>query len=379
MNLKQLIFNLRLKSYKILPIKRNRIVFLSHLGKTYACNPRYLCEYIALNYPNKFDLVWIYDNVCSTPPSVPKGVRCIPFFSHKGLRAINSARFIISNTRISDAFFFEKRKGQVYIQTWHSSMRLKCIEADANLGEKYEAFARRDSNKIDVILSGGHFSSDIFKNSFWYTGQVLETGTPRIDWLKNMTQMSKQQIFAKAGLDINYKYILYAPTFRKNNNTESYNIDFARLCESLYKKFNCRWKVLFRLHPNLKGIIKPDAIAGNVIDMTEYDDIQELLAISDILITDYSSSMFDAAFCDKICILYAADLENYLNNERNLYFSISDLPFPLARTNDDLMEIIRQFETKDYHFKLTEFMKTIGSCENGTACESICKYILARI
>ena len=164
MKLKEAVFNFRLSLYGVLPIIKNKIIFLSHLGKTYACNPRYLCEYLASEYPGKFDLVWVYNRLESDKPELPAGVRAVPYFSHQYLREINTAGFIISNTRIADAFYFNKRKGQTYIQLWHSSIRLKCIEADAGLGREYKEFACRYSKKIDIIFSGGSFSTKIFRN-----------------------------------------------------------------------------------------------------------------------------------------------------------------------------------------------------------------------
>lgn len=375
MSLRSLLFRLRLSLYRKLPIKRNRIVFLSHLGKTYACNPRYICEYLASNFPGKYDLVWVYDKIQSNKPVLPEGVRAVPYFSHQCLREINTARFIISNTRISDAFFFEKRKGQRYIQTWHSSLRLKCIEADAGLGADYENFARRDSSKIDVIFSGGTFSSDIFRNSFWYDGEIIESGTPRIDWLKNIDRNTVSAIYTKSGLSDKFKYLLYAPTFRKDAKTDAYIQDFETVCSALEKRFGGKWKILYRLHPNLKGNTNAAVHSPVVIDTTDYDDIQELLVISDILVTDYSSSMFDAIFCAKTCLLYAKDLEDYTAKERRLYFDIEALPFLLARDERHLAEIITSFDDDKYRHSTSEFVNRIGSAETGNACKTISDYI----
>lgn len=377
MSLRDTIFKIRLAIYRRLPINRKRIVFLSHLGKTYACNPRYLCEYIAAKYPCQYELIWIYDSQASAKPVLPAGVKAIPYFSHKCLRILATSKYVVSNTRISDAFYFKKRIGQIYIQTWHSSMRLKCIEGDANLGESYEEFAKRDSSQIDVIISGCKFSSSIFKKSFWYKGEILESGTPRIDWLKNITPSQIDEIYSKSKLGHDKHYVLYAPTFRRNYNLDAYNVDFKRLCEVLNDKFGGEWNVLYRLHPNLKGVIDTESLPDKVIDMTAYDDIQELLAISDILITDYSSSLFDAALCNKICILYTSDLKEYVASERHLYFDIEALPFPIACNNSQLIDIVNRFDTTSYRRRLTEFLTTVGSFETGTACKRIFEYISA--
>lgn len=379
MNFHSIIFNFYLSLCRTLPVKKNKIVFLSHLGKTYGCNPRYLCEYIAKNFPKKYELIWIFDRSCGRPRSLPMGVKAVPYYSHRCLAEMATAGIIISNTRISDGFYWEKRKRQFYIQTWHSSLRLKCIEADANLGDQYIDFAKRDSKKIDLIISGGSFSSTIFKNSFWYNGIILETGTPRIDWLKNQTNESKRVIYEKANLDSDTHYLLYAPTFRGNGSISAYNIEFKKLLKSLTTRFGGIWKILYRLHPNLKGKTKIDNSDSNIIDMTDYDDIQELLVISDILLTDFSSSMFDAALCNIKCILYASDLDQYLQKERELYFDIHKLPFPLAKSTVQLSSIIEQFDENQYKTRIENFLKGTKSCEYGNACEQIEKIIDKRL
>lgn len=374
--IKNFFLTFRIELFNILPIKKNRMVFISHLGKTYSCNPRYLCEYLNTNCLGKYELIWIYD--CHfKKPALPKGVIGVPFFSNKGLLMLSTAKVIVSNTRISEAFCFKKRKKQIYLQTWHSSLRLKCIEGDANLGNQYEDFAKKDSKKIDIIISGSKFSTAVFKNSFWYNGLVLETGTPRIDWLRKVTE--KESIFKKTKLDKNKHYLLYAPTFRKDGNLTAYNINYDGIIAALNQRFGTEWIILFRLHPNLKGKVASPFESKSVIDMTDYDDIQELLAISNFLITDYSSSMFDAALCDKICILYASDLENYLRSERKLYFDIQSLPFPLAENNEQLMQIIQTLDTDKYYSSIKLFLNQLGICENGLACENIERYLSDQI
>ena len=354
-----------------LSIKKNKVVFLSHLGKSYSCNPKYLCEYLAKQYKWKFDLVWVYTENAGIPKDLPKGVRAVKHYSYQYLCEISTAHYVVSNTRISDWVYFNKRKGQIYIQTWHSSLRLKKIEGDADLGQDYETFARKDSAKTDYIISGCEFSTRIFEHSFWYDGIILKTGTPRIDYLKNITKTEMNAIYSKAHLATNIHYVLYAPTFRKGNDLSAYNLDYNSLIQSLTMKFGGVWKVLFRLHPNLQDLVTVDDLGDFCQDMTRYSDMQELLCISDILITDYSSSMFDMAFLGKPCILYVNDLENYLCNERGLYFDIKSLPFIVVQTNDELHQAIMDYNKEIYDRGISSFMKQIGSYEYGDACEKI--------
>lgn len=366
------------KISRMLPVKRNKIIFVSHLGKNYSCNPKYLCDYILKSNKWRYELVYLYDPTNCNSNVFPKEVRALSIYSMRFLYDIATCGLLISNTRIPKWFGFVSRKRQLYLQTWHSSLRLKKIEKDANLGSDYEEWAKNDSCKISAIVSGCALSSKIFLNSFWYSGKILEVGTPRIDYLLNLKEQDITNIREKASLEKDCHYLLYAPTFRKNGNIAAYDIDYKLLIEVLNRKFGGKWRILFRLHPNLKDIVDIDSLPTCCIDMSEYNDIQELIAISDIMITDYSSCMFDMAFVGKLCILYASDLNQYIAKERNLYFDINLLPFPLAKTNIELINTINNYKELKYKSDLSKFMKEIGSFEKGTACEQILKYIEQR-
>lgn len=365
--------------FRFLPIKRNKILFISHLGKGYGCNPKYICEYLRNIHSGEFQLHWAYDPTSFRKEDIPQGVVPISIYSSRFLLDILTCGFLISNTRLPRWFNYKGRKGQCYIQTWHSSLRLKKIERDANLGEAYEQIAKNDASKTSIIVSGCRFSSDIYKRAFWYDGPILEVGTPRLDFLLNQSGSERNAIFKKAHLTENVHYVLYAPTFRDGGSLESYNIEYKSLVLSLREKFGGQWKVLIRLHPNLIGKVSFDDVSEECIDVTNYDDIQELLVISDILITDFSSCMFDVAFMRKPCILYASDYNQYVQKERSLYFDIQHLPFPLSTTNGELIDNIHKFNTETYLMNVNRFLLDIGTYERGESCKEIYKYLKGKL
>ncbi len=362
--------------FGLIPIKRKKILFISHLGKGYGCNPKYLCEYLRLYHRDEFDLHWVFDPTYGSGNDIPEGVVPVNLYSYRFAFDIKTCGFLISNTRLPEWFNFNNRKGQYYIQTWHSSLRLKKIEKDANLGEAYETMAQNDSLKTSVIVSGCKFSSDIYKNSFWYSGPLLEVGTPRIDYLLTQSESGRNRLFKKVGLNTNYHYLLYAPTFRKEGSLDVYDLDYVNLINSVSNSLGGNWKVLCKLHPNLLGKLDFRELPSECINVSYYDDIQELLIISDILITDFSSCMFDMAFLRKPCLLYASDFDKYTQNERDLYFDILSLPFPLAKNNLELSDIISHFQVHEYLERIEMFMNKIGSFEKGVACESIYRYMV---
>lgn len=359
MNLLQTLKSARHRAYlaycRALPIQQNKVLLWSDDFKSFGCSPKYIALELAKR--KKFDVVWVLDR--DRQADIPQGIRAVPYFSMEYLKEIATAKVIVCNHRTSDYHFFRKRRGQYYIQTWHSSLRLKKIEGDApGLPEDYVSHAKTDSAKIDLLLSGCAFSSDIFRRAFWYGGEILEAGTPRCDGFFGDNSQVKQKVFARFGIENGKKLALYAPTFRKDMKADLYGMDFARLQKALGEG----WVIGCRLHPNLNA----DVPEEGCVSMSRYPDMQELLAACDLLITDYSSSMFDMAVAGKKCALYVPDLDTYLANERGLYFDLSELPFPQARDMEELCAL----DFGDYEEKRAAFLKKIGSFENGTAAKA---------
>ena len=252
-------------------------------------------------------------------------------------------------------------------------MGIKKIEKDAgdNLSKKYIEAAKYDSSICDLILSGCNFRTNIIKNSFWYTGNILEKGTPRNDMLFNtsLKDQLKKQLVDSLGIDSKRKILLYAPTFRKDYSIDCYNINWKQIIKSLKQKTGDDYVILLRLHPNfINKKIDYNSLfcTDDMYDVTMYHDMQELLLISDILVTDYSSSIFDFSLLYRPCIIYAPDYRTY---NRGTYFQLHQLPFPLAENQKQLIESIDKFDKTSYQIELRNFIqKVIGSFEDGQAC-----------
>ncbi len=352
----------------------NKIIAWNSVFKGFGDSPKYIIEYLCENYPDKYDIVWVYDRAKAPPKGLPEGVRCVPYFSVEYLKEISTSKVIISNIRTGPAHHFKKRKGQYYIQTWHSSVRLKKIEGDAAefLGQEYVKLAEEDSAKCDLIVSGCDFSTEIFANSFWYNGEILKSGTPRSDILFKDNSEIKQNVSNALGIK-NANIVLYAPTFRDKDCDPLHNIDAAALLDSLKRKFNSDWVFVYRLHPNVAKSVSPPC--ENALSGTEYPDMQQLLCAADILITDYSSCMFDMCVRKKPCLLYAPDLKEYTSDERGLYFNIEDLPFPCALNNSELIRSVEELDMVDYKKKTEDFLARVGSYEDGQACMRVAERI----
>lgn len=355
--------------FNLFPIKNNKIVILNYFGKPYGDNGKYICEEI-IKQKLDLDIVWLVDKNIINNIEFPNNIRVVEYESLKGLYELSTAKVWVDNCR--KFFYPPKRKNQLYIQTWHGAVALKRIERDAqkSLSQYYISSAKNDSKMADILVSNSSFCTELYKKSFWYDGEILECGTPRCDSLMNDDKDKLSQIKQKLGISENVKLVTYAPTFRKDGNTSVYDIDWEKLLRILSQKFGGEWKVLIRLHPNIsdkKDFIKYDS---DIINATDYPDMYEILNVSEILITDYSSSMFEFSYAKKPVFLYVRDLESY-TKDRDFYFDINSLPYSISKTNQELFDRIEQFEYDEYNISLTKFLNKLKIKETGQASEVV--------
>ena len=211
---------------------------------------------------------------------------------------------------------------------------------------------------------------------------MLEKGIPRNDIFfdKPKHQEIRERINAQYGISPDSRIVMYAPTFRRSGTIEPYRIDWAQLLPLLREKLGCDNVTIFlRLHPNLIGKADTSSLqcCSEVIDMTRYHDMQELLCVSDMLMTDYSSSMFDYAMLRRPCILYATDVEQY---DRGYYYDFKELPFPLAQSGEELKNLIENFDIEAYLARLEEFLDNIlGLKEQGVAAKELAEWMRSRM
>lgn len=346
-------------------INKKRIVCWSYGFKQYSCNPRYIAEYLVKNHRSEFEIFWIQDE--NTDMSdLDKDIKHVKPYSLRYFIVVSSAKILITNSRtdiFAECFF--KKKNQLYIQTWHGLLPLKKIEKDAEkvLSDRYVYMSKRDSRICNLMLSGSRYSTENIKKAFWYDGEILEKGLPRNEILfKNNTSI-KQKIVDKYNLPETAKILLYAPTFRQDYTLDYYISDWNNILPALEEKFNGEFYVMLRLHPNtlvynvnICTLLKHNKI----VDVTHYSDMQELLASCDVLITDYSSSMFEAAIVHKPCFIYAPDSDKY---DRGFYFNIRELPFPYAEYLDELTSNIRNFDNTVYETNINKFNRLVGTVQ----------------
>ena len=364
--------------FRLFPVKRNKIVFCNFFGNGYGDSPKYIAEKL-IEKKTDCIFIWLLKKELNGKAVFPDIVKTVKYGSFRSLYELATAGVWIDNSR--KALLPPRRKKQFYIQTWHSPLRLKKIEKDAekHLSKTYMERARIDSENCSLMTAGNDFSYDIYRKSFWYNGEIIKCGTPRCDIFFRDASGIRNKINQYFEIKPEEKLILYAPTFRTGSDLESCIPDFKLVADAAGKKFGGSWKVFVRFHPKTDVSSLLTGPSFPVINASEYDDMQELLASADILITDYSSSMFDMLIAEKMCFLYAPDIEEYRKNERGLYFEPEQLPFYLSRDTDELVSSIINSSRDEYLEKVKSFSSMVGMYESGRASDEVAEIIRKRI
>ena len=360
---------------RLLPVDSRKIVFSSYYGKGFGDNLRPVAEEL-LRRDNSLKLIWLTGDQ-TAEDSLGDGIRACPYNSIRRGIELGTAKVWVDNCRKETAP--KKKTKQHYIQTWHG-FALKRIERDAAevLPEWYINSAKRDAQQTSLMVSDSRFMTEIFQKSFWYDGPVAEYGAPRNDMLIRGDSEQQKKVRRALGLPAEQKLVLYAPTFRADHSLAPYSVDFPRLKKTCEERFGGEFSVLIRLHPNVASLAEEFIQRSKVVDVTDYTDPQELLAASDVLVTDYSSIMFDFMLTGRPCFQYASDIAAY-RNDRNFYFALDQLPFPLAEDNDHLEQEVLGFSQEEYQDRVQHFIREMGIVTDGRGAERCADWILEQI
>lgn len=368
----------------IRPIVANRIVFDNFMGKGFGCNPKYIAKEI-MEQKLPYEIIWLVKD--KTNDNLPKGIKTVNYYSKQAFDYITTSKFIVSNCRLN--YFinngFVKRDNQYYIQTWHGGLAFKKIEKDIEHNKCYNNYlkaAKLDSKYINYLISPSKFDTEILKNCFYYDGEIIEVGYPRNDiffYDNKEKNKIKNKVYKALNIFENKKIILYAPTFRDNSSLEVYRFNANSLLEILNRKYGSDFVLVVRLHPNIRDKFHEFSVTfQNSVDASLYDDIQELLLVTDVLITDYSSCVWDFCLKMKPAFIFAKDVKEY-EQERGFYLPIDNMPFPVARTEDELFDNIINFDEEKYNRELTTFIKQRGCFDSGIASKEIVEIIKGKM
>jgi len=361
-------FNKDIEYFNNLTVQNNKIVFFTD-SCAYTCNPKYIAqEIIRRHLP--YELVWVVNkNILKYIKDFPKEIKLVMTGTTEEIDALGTAKILVNNERRSRFLKrgYNKKHGQINIQTWHGSLGIKCTSNERHdLSKRWQINNEKDNSQIDYLISNGQYDTAFFKRVFENNGEIKEFGHPRNDIFFKTNIKIKQKVYKALDIPESKKIALYAPTFREDRDLSPYTLDYNRLKSGLEAKFGGEWVVVNRLHPRLTNLKHLCAQYGHVIDATDYSDMQELLAAVDVCITDYSSCIYDFILQYKPGFIYAVDAEKY-DKGRGLQYPLSQTPFLIATNNDEMVKNIENFDLETYKAKVKEFLDNKGCIDDGHA------------
>lgn len=366
----------------LLPIDNKVIVFNSSMGRNYTGNPRYIYEYmVEKGLDKQYKCIWFFE---SLPKQLPGDCKIVRFKRVKYFYYMAIAKTWVFDCRQPD--FLVKKKNVTYIQTWHGTpLKKLALDMDSvsmaedNDIEKYKNKFYQNAQTWDYLIAQNDFSAKIFRKAFGFEKEMLTIGYPRNDILiRNNTKEYIESLKKELKLPMDKKVILYAPTWRDDefygSGRYKFNphIDFDLLKERLEDEY-C---IIVKYHYLVKDLVDWSPYKGFIFDCDLNYDISLLYLVSDILITDYSSVMFDYSILKRPMFFYCYDYDNYKNNLRGFYFDFEkEAPGPISYETSELIQDIRSYDARKYSEKYCAFSKKYNDAESGTASEKICKLI----
>ena len=362
-----IIIKITLLPCRVLPINNKRIAFIGLTGGEtyeYCDNLKYLCEYLQKQEAQEFEFIWLV----SQPEKYANIARDnIHFYKHYTLGAF--AKLLTSKVVVTSGAYvpwFAFRKSQYVIDTWHGGGAYKKIANNGN--------TQFLANNIDLFLSSCQKATDyLIRGAFAYQGEVMDCGLPRNDFLVNgKKDASCAKVKKHFGIGKEDKVLLYAPTYRQNTDKVIFDSDDL---QRQLSQGGERWHILTHTHRYENEQSNISIIGKAAIDASGYPDVQELLCATDLLVTDYSSIIWDYSLLMRPCCLYAPDVEEYLAMT-GFYVDIHKWPFLLLSSWEDLTAFVINYNLPVIQENIRAHHEFMGSFEQGNACTDVAERIL---
>ncbi|MDO5520486.1 MAG: CDP-glycerol glycerophosphotransferase family protein [bacterium] len=378
-----------MRSRKVKCLDEKLVIFEAFGGRSYGCNPKAL--YLAMINKKEeyggYALVW-----CFRKPEdylflqKNDNTRLVKYRSKEYYDCYARAKYFITNYRLPQEI--KKRKEQIYVQCWHG-VPLKRLGYDIAEYQDRTVSTRalrrqytKAAKDYTYLLSPSKYYTEKLTSAFHLKELhkediFIEKGYPRNDALYGDTDKEQEKIRRALGISEEKRVILYCPTYRENEytvgvgNTIELGIDFHHLSEALSKDY----VLLFRAHYLIKSKFQFEEFQDFIIDVSNYQEINDLYIASDLLVTDYSSVMFDYAILEKPIVLYMYDLEEYKTKLRDFYLEFEELPTAPVTKEEDLIRAIE--ETKEFQMddRYQRFNETHNQRNGPNTSEVILKEI----
>ena len=365
------------------------ILFEAFGGRNYTCSPKAIYEkMLTMKEFKDYTFVWSFIDPSKHEVKKDKRLKIIKSKSKEYYKYISISKYWIVNSIIEEGI--TKKKNQVYVQCWHGTplkrLRYDIVVNGASLNSVEEIRKRNDidAKKFDYFISPSKYCTEKFTSAFNLKALgkeniIIEEGYPRNDFLFNKTKKDIDAIKKKLGLPLDKKVIFYLPTFRDNQHTSGvgYTYKLGIDFDSLKKKFSKEYVILFSPHYFIENSIDLTKYKGFIYNVARYDEINELYLVSDIIMTDYSSVFFDYANLKRPMLFYMYDIDDYKGNLRDFYISLDELPGPIAKTQDELENNLKNIdkEFKKNKEKYETFNEKYNYLDDGNASERVIKVI----
>lgn len=367
------------KVFLKLPVNENKVMLESFLGRNVSGQPKYIYDYMVkkgMDYNYKF--IWILNDLDEEIPGKHKKVKrkSLKYYYHMA----TSGKWIF-NARQADEII--KRPETTYLQTWHGTC-LKKLAGDmssVDMGgntdiEEYRNRFFKNTSRWDYLLAQNDYSKEIFARAFNFKKDII-LGYPANDILYNKNNPSYiNKLKEKLNIPKDKKVILYAPTWRDDAFYKKghYKLNLELELDKMQKELGKDYVVIIKAHYLIANSINLSDYKGFAYDFSKGYDIQELYLISDILITDYSSTMFDYANLKRPMIFFTYDLEKYRDNLRGFYFDFeATAPGPIVKTTEGVINSIKNIDSVTTEYKeLSEaFYNKFCHVDNGNSAEKV--------
>ncbi|MEC0854047.1 CDP-glycerol glycerophosphotransferase family protein [Bacillus atrophaeus] len=366
---------------KLFPINKNMIIYQSFHGKSYSCNPRAIYEKVVDLHGNHYKNIWVLNNIFK-----PMKENTITVKPHtlKYYYYMARSKYFVNNGNFPD--FYKKRKKAVHVQTWHGTP-LKKLGFD--ISPESPSYKENTSSELikrnkrwDYAVSPNSFTSSVYRSAFQFDKEIIKSGYPRNDifYQTNKDDIIKY-IKEELNIPLNKKVILYAPTWRDDdfhNKKQNEPYEFKFSLDRFVEQLSDEYVLLIRLHYRDAIRAQVSNYKGIIYNVSNYDDIKYLYLISDILVTDYSSVMFDFANSRKPMIFFTYDINKYSSELRGFYFNFKqEAPGPVVTRENDLFKIIKNINQFSHLYKnnYSCFVEKYCEYDSGQASEEVIKHI----
>lgn len=363
--------SIRRAAHRALTMKHTAL-FEAFNGRSGGDNPLPIGEHLIERDPN-FEIRWA---VADYSVEVPSFAKPVVIHSEEYYRLVNSSELYVTNNWLpADT---QHRDTQTILQTWHGTP-LKTLGLDRfHSGSARQRVNMESMTALwDGMISQNPYSTERFRSCYAFAGQMLETGYPRNDVLvRGLSESERVCLRQRLGVGANQKVLLYMPTWRENQTGIFAGLQLDRLQSGLGPE----WSVLARGHSmTTKG--EGGGMPAGVKNVSLFPDVSLLYLVADILVTDYSSAMFDFSVTGKPMLYFTPDMDSYRDELRGMYFDLtSEAPGPIVSDLESLIDSVQRLETveREYEERYSTWQAKFNPWDDGRSTERVVNFLLSR-